>query len=134
MYIVDTGKVVLWQRSLGFFQKVIQPLMGEFGEPFCGNIFKITRHGKAGDSDTRYDFTHISSDDTILENFDDIPSPEGVLVYNKTFEELTNYVNTGLFTSSAPNDGVIGSRSRRTGARDDVPQRFTGRPPVNPIV
>lgn len=126
------GKTVIWNKSLAFWQKVVQPLMVKHGEPFCGNLFKITRKGKAGDTNTRYDLSFISHDDTRLDDFEeDVPNPSGVLVHDKTFDEMNNFVRYGTFAVSDTDETQV---RRRTSARDDVPTRRTGRPPVDPIV
>ena len=119
IYNVDTGDISLWQRSDKFYNNVILPLMVKHGEPFCGNIFTIVRHGEPGDFNTRYDIIHESTDDAILDDFDEIPSPEGAFLFNYNEEEMKRFLETGSFEEASVDGATVDipdlkDRRRRT--------------------
>jgi len=117
LYNVDTNETVMWERGNQFWKKVLYPLMVEKGEPFCGHIFEIVRHGAAGDTNTTYEFVDLGVDDTTLDDFDEIPNPLGTMILNKNFEELTTFVKTGSF--DADEDDIPDVPVRRRGASAD---------------
>lgn len=111
LYNEDTQEVVTWERGKKFWSSQLYPLMVERGEPFCGNVFVITRVGEPGDIETTYEITFDECDGKILEDLDEMPSMENV-VLEKTFEELQKFVKTRSFDDAAT-DQVF---SRRRGA------------------
>lgn len=51
----ETGKVMIWQRSEGFFSKTMTPYLGEYEETGIYNTpFKIKRNGARNDRNTTY--------------------------------------------------------------------------------
>lgn len=102
--IYETSKkddIVMWKRGYTFVKSILYPLMVEKSKPFCRNKFNITRHGVAGDSGTTYELLFEEADDTVLDDFDEIPTT-GDIVLNKTFEELERFNRTGSFDENAP--------------------------------
>lgn len=129
VYSVDTEEVMLWDRSGKFWEKVLMPLMVKYGEPFCGNIFTVVRHGRAGDSNTTYELIHEGVDETTLDDFDEIPSAEGVFFLEKTFDEMKKFVETGSFDGTNGDITDVPDIRRRTSPNDGV-QRRTTRPNI----
>lgn len=101
MFNLDTGEYCLWERGKKFWDEQLGRAMIERGQPFCGNTFTVERHGVKGDAETTYELVHSGSDDTTLDDFDEIPTPVGTILLEKSFEELENYVKTGNFDGIA---------------------------------
>jgi len=118
IYKVDESEVALWDRSTAFFKKCIYPLMVQKGEPFCANIFTITRRGVAGDSDTRYEITFESSDDTTLDDFDMIPSPDGVYVQDMDFDTMKDFIKNRTLNNSSEESTSEDAGVYRRGSRN----------------
>jgi hypothetical protein len=97
---VDTGELVLWERGKAFYKDTLLPMMIEKGKPFCGNVFTVERHGAAGDVYTKYEVVWEGFDDTVLDDFEDIPKSD-LVILNKTFEELEKFVKTRTFDGAA---------------------------------
>ena len=117
LYKVDSGEAVLWERGKAFCKNVLYPLMVEKGEPFCGHTFTIERHGAAGDTNTTYEFIDNGVDDTVLDDFDEIPDPVGNLIVQKTYEELEKFIQTRSFDDS--NDDIPDIPIRKRGSSDN---------------
>ena len=133
LYLVDKQEIVLWERGKVFWKDVLYPLMVEKGSPFCGHVFIVERHGEAKSMDTTYDFIEDSVDDTILDDFDNIPDAFGLAVQDRSFEELENFVRTGDFSGKeAPPELPIRRRgaSADSGSDDIPPRRGVSRPTI----
>jgi hypothetical protein len=131
IYKVETGEAVLWERGKSFYKNTLYPLMVEKGKPFCGNIFTIERHGAAGDMSTTYEVVFESFDDTVLDDFDEIPNPADNIILSKTYEELEKFVKTRTFDDdSSPDIFKRGSSNTVAGADSDGirPRRGISRP------
>lgn len=125
LYKVDSGESVLWERGKQFWKNVLYPIMVEKGEPFCGHTFTIERHGAANDMNTTYEFIDDGVDDTVLDDFDEIPNPVGTIILQKTFEELEKFTETRSF-DEADSDDIPDIPIRRRGTTtesDDAPRR-----------
>lgn len=53
LYVLSTGEVLFWDRSVRFQQQLEQEVFNNFANP-TEYVFRITRHGAAGDQNTRY--------------------------------------------------------------------------------
>lgn len=93
---VDTGETKIWTRGKKFISK-LSSLCTRFN-PLVGTVFEIERNGKKGDTSTTYEMFNIQSDNSRVEDFDEI-KPEGVAFLQKTFDEMNNYLQTGSFES-----------------------------------
>jgi hypothetical protein len=117
MYQHDDGKVKIWERGKQFISK-LQGLINRYN-PLETKVFEIERHGKAGDTSTKYEIYPLDGVESV--NLDDIEMPEleGSLILIKSFEEMETYLDTGNF----PNDGTDQAPIRRRGA--ETPARRT---------
>lgn len=99
----EDGSIVatpcVWERDARTYGNKLATLLNEYG-PLSDCIFKIRRNGKAGSKDTTYEILfgnpnlynpEIYKKDT--EAFDHY-SAFGTIVMEKSFEELSNVVNT----------------------------------------
>ena len=124
LYLTEDSKVVLWERGKSFWKDQLYPLMVEKGEPFCGHVFTIERHGEAGDMETTYELIDEGCDDIRLDDFDEIPNPVGTIILEKTFEELENFVKTRSFEEESNEVPDLPIRRRSTNG-ENVPRRGT---------
>jgi hypothetical protein len=131
----EKDDVVMWKRGYYFVKNTLYPLMIEKGKPFCCNRFTVIRHGKAGEQETKYELVFDGADDTVLDDFEGIPTTSDV-VLSKTFEELERFNRTGSFDENAPDiaeternysnrsvagsDGYSGGIARRRGSKPNI--------------
>ena len=106
--------------------------MVQKGEPFCANIFTITRRGVAGDSDTRYEITFESSDDTTLDDFDMIPSPDGVYVQDMDFDTMKDFIKNRTLNNSSEEYTSEDAGVYRRGSRNSEEEEPTVRRGTRP--
>lgn len=123
LYDVDAGEVKLWERGKKFFAKVAS-LCSRYvkgNTPLVAHTFDIERHGKAGDQQTTYEIYETSCDDVRLEDLPEIPEVMGTLVLDKSFEELTHFVDYGTFpaegNADTPQRGARRNEEQPTGRR-----------------
>ena len=116
MYQHDDGKVKIWERGKQFISK-LQGLINRYN-PLEDKVFEIERHGKAGDTSTKYEIYPLDGADSV--NLDDIELPEfeGSIILVKTFDEMEEYLDTGSFPNSGEEAPV-----RRRGS--EAPARRT---------
>ena len=73
------------------------------------------RNGKKGDQNTTYELIHISQDDMTLDQLPERPQIVGTVVKECTFEELQQFLNTGILP------GVEAKQPTRNPATDRRP-------------
>lgn len=120
MFQHDDQKVKIWERGRQFISK-LQGLINRYN-PLEEKVFEIERHGKAGDTNTKYEIYPLDGVDPF--NMDDIEMPEleGSLILQKTAEEMEVFLDTGNF----PSDDTQEAPVRRRGA--DAPRDRTPAP------
>lgn len=119
LYIMKTGSTVIWERGKNFYPQ-LQTLCTECN-PLVSYPVEIERNGAAGDKNTVYEMYPDTEDGTMLEDLPEAPDPVGTSVLEKTFDELTTYVQTGSFETGDANpvnrtpntNGGVESRRRR---------------------
>lgn len=121
MYQHDDNKVKIWERGRQFISK-LQGLINRYN-PLEDKVFEVERHGKAGDTGTKYEIYPLDGVDSV--NLDEVEMPElaGSLILRKTFEEMEEYLDTGSFPADSDDIGI-----RRRGAeapRGGAPVRRT---------
>lgn len=105
-YVQDeTGKIValpkVWDRPVTYAYK-LKSLIEEYG-PLTDSVFKIKRHGAAGSRETSYDILFCNPamyDSNIYpKNFNAFDNYKslGVIVMDKSFDELLTFATTGVF-------------------------------------
>ena len=95
MYQHDDGKVKIWERGRQFISK-LQGLINRYN-PLEDKVFEVERHGKAGDTSTKYEVYPLDNVQPV--NLDDVEMPdlEGGLILQKTADEMDYYLDTGSF-------------------------------------
>lgn len=111
IYNVDTKEVQIWERGSAFFKKFIEPC--QHNNPLVSGVFKVTRHGAAGDKKTDYDLYPIDKDNTTLEDLPPIPNLLGGLILDKNFDEMENFLATGSFGSGNSDSSAEPKRGGR---------------------
>ena len=121
MFQHDDNKVKIWERGRQFISK-LQGLINRYN-PLEEKVFEIERHGKAGDTSTKYEIYPLDGVEPI--NLDEVEMPEleGSLILQKTFEEMEEYLDTGSFPSD---DSSQDAPVRRRGA--EAPARRAAAP------
>ena len=119
---------LIWNRGYAFIADVFVPVMEEAaataqqtGKPVCSQIYLITRHGAAGNSKTTYTVELHDMDDFTMDDLPEdfeLPDVKDKLFFEKTYEELSNYVQTGYFTSG--DDNKAGGVQPRRGANTET--------------
>ena len=144
----DRGAIVpvpkVWARGLSYATR-IKSLINEYG-PLSQCLFKIHRNGAAGSRDTSYDILfapdriYPSQNYPIPEGMFDDYSATGTIVLDKSFEDLTTFVNTGRMpeatqenTSSynAQNNVPQTTQFVPSGNSVGYPQSYAQQPPAN---
>lgn len=120
MFQHDDNKVKIWERGRQFISK-LQGLINRYN-PLEDKVFEIERHGKAGDTSTKYEIYPLDGVDSV--NLDDVEMPEleGSLILQKSFEEMEYYLDNGSFPDDAQEEAPV----RRRGA--DAPARRASAP------
>lgn len=127
---VDKEEACLWERGKQFWQKQLYPLMVEKGTPFCGNVFTIERIGEPGDINTTYDIVFEGFDETTLDDFEEIPTADKV-VLSKSYDEMKAFLRTRTFDDEKEPD--VFSNNRVAGNTDGKPtyaRRGAARPDI----
>lgn len=120
MFQHDDNKVKIWERGRQFISK-LQGLINRYN-PLEDKVFEIERHGKSGDTSTKYEIYPLDGVDPVNMDEVEMPELEGSLILQKTAEEMEVYLDTGNF----PNDDEGSAPVRRRGA--EAPVRRTSTP------
>lgn len=120
MFQHDDNKVKIWERGRQFISK-LQGLINRYN-PLEDKVFEIERHGKAGDTSTKYEIYPLDGVEPVNMDEVEMPELEGSLILQKTAEEMEYYLDTGNF----PDDTQQETGVRRRGA--DAPVRRNSAP------
>lgn len=99
MYQHDDGKVKIWERGKQFISK-LQGLINRY-HPLEEKVFEVERHGKAGDTSTKYEIYPLDGVDPVNLDEMEMPELEGGLILQKTADEMEVYLDTGSFPDTA---------------------------------
>lgn len=119
MFQHDDGKVKIWERGRQFISK-LQGLINRYN-PLEDKVFEVERHGKAGDTNTKYEIYPLDGVESVNLDEVEIPELEGSLILQKTADEMEVYLDTGNFPDDNQDTPV-----RRRGA--DAPVRHSASP------
>ena len=137
LYDVDKGEILLWDRGITFLREQLYPLIQQKvtkQTPLCSYVFSIERHGAANSMDTQYEIIEESCDDTRLDDFDEIPSPVGTIILQKTYDELAYFVQNRTFGNTGGQQNHEQRRSvSHTNSDEQVMRRRGTRPNTNMV-
>ena len=134
----DAGQIipkpVVWERSLAY-AKTLKSYLDNYG-PLSDIICKIIRHGKKGDTNTKYEIVpnlskQIYRDDLypkVANIFGDY-SVIGRIVLNKNAEEINTFLATGKFPMRQQNNNQAAAGSAATPRTYN--ESVTNVPPMN---
>lgn len=135
VYDAENDEVRIWERGKQIL-KTLVPVLEQINGPICGTPIKITRHGKAGDQYTKYDFELLEADGCTLEDLPDPINPTEKIILSYSFDELNDYVMTGKLpnldignnssTNANTNSNTDSSIRRRYTPREDNGRMGTG--------
>lgn len=130
-----TATPVVWERAAKEYATKLTTLMQEYG-PLSDNVFKIRRNGKKGDMSTTYEILYgnpniyradiYPKDTTPFEGYTAL----GKIVFDKTFEEINEFLATGNFPQRQRQEGVRESAP----ANNTAPAVVSQQPYVPPVV
>lgn len=69
VYVISSNEILFWDRNTRFFQQLDTDIFSKFSDP-TEFVFRITRHGVAGDFNTRYEITAVAKNNVI--SYEDI--------------------------------------------------------------
>lgn len=97
LYNIEADEVQLWTRSKGFMSKLMK-FINRYKKPsVVAHIIEIERNGKTGDKQTSYELFDIEADESILEDFPEVPDPLGIAIMDKSAEDMEYYLDEGDF-------------------------------------
>lgn len=111
VYDENAKESKIWTRGKTFFNKLSGLCMRN--NPLVATPFEIERQGKKGDPTTSYELYPMTPDNSRIEDFPEIKA-EDIAFQTKTADELTYYLQTGMFENSKVID---------RNARNNIPQR-----------
>lgn len=129
MYQHDDQKVKIWERGRQFISK-LQGLINRYS-PLSQHVFEVERHGRPGDTSTKYEIYPLDGVDPVDISDLDQPDLEGGIILTKTFEEMEEYLETGDFPQT--DDGEQNPPVRRgapAASRAAAPARRTAAAPA----
>lgn len=115
MFQHDDNKVKIWERGRQFISK-LQGLINRYN-PLEEKVFEIERHGKAGDTSTKYEIYPLDGVESV--NLDEVEMPEleGSLILQKSFDEMEYYLDNGNFPSEDSDNEPVRRRGAEAPAR-----------------
>lgn len=110
----------IWTRGRTFFKK-LSSLCARYN-PLVGTSIEVERVGKKGETSTDYQFYPGNTDNAKVTDFPEVKA-EGTCFQTKTYEELQNYVQTGMFETEQPQRGNRHEQPVRRQAEREMPVR-----------
>jgi hypothetical protein len=101
LHVIDRDEVVIWERGRLFYSK-LQELCSQCN-PLVSYPIEIERNGEAGDQNTTYEMYVQECDNTLLEDLPEVPEIFGTFIWNKSYDELLTFVQTGSFVTGDAN-------------------------------
>lgn len=112
LYDIARDKVVFWERGKKFGPQ-LSGLINR-NPNLVSQVFEIERHGKAGSTETVYNFYPMGSpDNTRLTDLPEVPEVLGGIILDKNEAELNDYLVTGQFRESNNNSRQTNSYPQR---------------------
>ena len=123
VYNIDEDQIQIWDRGKKMFEKM-SSICSRYAKKdnLVQHIFEVERHGKPKDTSTTYEIYEVESDDTQLDDFEDIPKILGGLVLEKSAEDMEYYLEAGEFPPEDDSEEMPkrrGSSRRNEESEDD---------------
>lgn len=118
LYNVKEKKVQMWTRGKNFISKMTS-LCTRY-KNLVSHTFEIERCGEAQDQKTTYEIYEMDRDDTELEDLPEIPDVLGLVVMDKTADDMEFYLEADEFPPDDDEDSApVRRRSRKDVDEDD---------------
>jgi len=113
LYVIESNTILFWDRSIRFQQQLENDVFSKFPNP-SEFVFRITRHGAAGDINTRYSIQAIGKNNVL--------DYEGIL--SKLDVEFPEYYNSICkdWTSQDYNEHLSATSSNASVDVDSMPE------------
>lgn len=122
MFQHDDNKVKIWERGRQFISK-LQGLINRYN-PLEEKVFEVERHGKPGDTSTKYEIYPLDGVDSVNLDEVELPELEGSLILQKSFDDMEYYLDNGSFPDDNT-DAPVRRRGADTAERASAPVRRT---------
>ena len=130
LYNIETGEIQFWDRSMRFESQLEQSVFKYFPNPSeC--VFRITRHGAAGDVNTTYQIQAIGKNtiksyaQILAENNAKSPDYFDMVCKEFSASELQNMLNENSSSTSYSADGLpnyqVRPRTNSSTSSDNLP-------------
>lgn len=123
MYQHDDGKIKIWERGRQFISK-LQGLINRYN-PLEQKVFEIERHGKAGDTNTKYEIYPLDGVEPVSMDDVEVPDLEGTLIMQKTADEMEYYLDNGSFPNEPQDEAPVRRGADSSSRRTPAPARRT---------
>lgn len=122
VYNIDEDQIQIWDRGKKMFEKM-SSICSRYAKKdnLVQHVFEVERHGKPKDTNTTYEIYEVESDDTQIEDFEDIPKILGGLVLEKSAEDMEYYLESGEFPPEDAEDEA--PRRRGSSRRNEEPEK-----------
>lgn len=94
----DAGECQIWERGKTYASRISN--LAAHYKPLCNEVIEISRIGKKGDMQTKYEFLPIENSPVNLDDYE-CTDPLGSIILDKTYEELDEFLNLGSFPSTS---------------------------------
>lgn len=124
LYDENSQSIKIWERGKQFYTKLCS-LCDRYGN-LISRTFEIERNGKKGDTKTTYEVYPLERDDSVREDFPEIPEIIGGIVLDKSADEMSYYIDYGEFpeaNNSRRESRDYDRRREDDRYRDDMPVR-----------
>lgn len=118
LYVVDVSdpnsacnRIQFWDRTMRFQPQLLNDVLRSYPNP-ADFVFRITRHGAAGDINTTYDIRAIMNNSNPDTSYDAICSRFGVVFpdyYNTICKDVDKFELGNMMTTSNPGTGYSGN-------------------------
>lgn len=136
VYNEDDEEIQIWTRGKQIVPTLVNVLQQISGS-ICSGRVKITRKGAKGDKYTKYNMELIDTDDLtleeLIENVGEPDNPVGTLIKDFTFDELTEYNNTGKLPGIEFEQQVTVAYRGNNATNDNVANNNYNRGTANPL-
>lgn len=128
---------VVWERGANEYGTKLKTLMSEYG-PLSNNVFKIRRNGKTGDTNTTYEILYGSPNMYSEQVYPKVPgafdnfSACGVVVLDKSYDEIMYFISTGNFPEKAKSSNSAPAGSNTASAPTTAPSDASRMPWESP--
>ena len=120
----DTGECQIWERGKTYASRISN--LAAHYNPLCNEVIEISRIGKKGDMQTKYEFLPLENSPVNLEDYE-VQEPLGTIILDKTADEMQEFLQVGDFptvSTQVANERQASQPQRRTPAGNTSRRAF----------